>query len=121
VRFVEPFASLGWKLAFSVFSTLGQLSSEFEGHPMGGGMLKMEPSEAANLLIVRPEWIRAEWKDFKALDHYLRKDSLEDARELADQIILRRTLRIDSMQILELKAALVEMASLRRKSIGKED
>jgi hypothetical protein len=28
-----------------------QLSSELEGHPLGGGMLKLEPREAGRLLL----------------------------------------------------------------------
>lgn len=32
-------------------SPLFQLSSEIEGHPLGGGMLKLEPREACNILI----------------------------------------------------------------------
>ena len=30
---------------------LVDLSCELEGHPLGGGMLKMEPREASNVLI----------------------------------------------------------------------
>ena len=32
-------------------SPLFQLSCEIEGHPLGGGMLKLEPREACNILI----------------------------------------------------------------------
>jgi hypothetical protein len=32
-------------------STLSELSCELEGHPLGGGMLKVEPREAQRLLI----------------------------------------------------------------------
>jgi len=35
----------GWK------TPLAQLSCELEGHPLGGGLLKLEPREAANLLL----------------------------------------------------------------------
>lgn len=35
-------------------SSLCLLSAEVEGHPMGGGMLKLEPSEARNVLIPLP-------------------------------------------------------------------
>lgn len=36
-------------------SPLFQLSSEIEGHPLGGGMLKLEPREACNILIPRED------------------------------------------------------------------
>ena len=32
-------------------SLLFQLSSELEGHPLGGGMLKLEPREATRILM----------------------------------------------------------------------
>jgi hypothetical protein len=31
-----------------------QLSAEIEGHPLGGGMLKLEPREAGRLLVPAP-------------------------------------------------------------------
>lgn len=36
-------------------SPLFQLSCEIEGHPLGGGMLKLEPREATNILIPSPD------------------------------------------------------------------
>ena len=32
-------------------SAAGRLSCELEGHPLGGGMLKLEPGEARNVLL----------------------------------------------------------------------
>ena len=40
-------------------SPLFQLSSEIEGHPLGGGMLKLEPREAGNILIPSEEKLAA--------------------------------------------------------------
>ena len=34
-----------------------QLSCELEGHPLGGGMLKLEPGEAAQIIVPSPETI----------------------------------------------------------------
>ena len=34
---------------------LTQLSAELEGHPLGGGMLKLEPSEANRIMLPRPK------------------------------------------------------------------
>jgi adenine-specific DNA-methyltransferase len=47
----------GWKLA--TLETmwdhpLARLSCEVEGHPLGGGMLKVEPGECARILLPRP-------------------------------------------------------------------
>lgn len=41
------------RIRASLRSRFFQLSSEIEGHPLGGGMLKLEPREAANILIPR--------------------------------------------------------------------
>lgn len=38
-------------------SAAGRLSCELEGHPLGGGMLKLEPGEARNVLLVPDEGI----------------------------------------------------------------
>jgi tRNA1(Val) A37 N6-methylase TrmN6 len=35
-------------------TSLTRLSAEIEGHPLGGGMLKLEPSEAENVLLACP-------------------------------------------------------------------
>jgi len=40
-------------------SPLTQLSCELEGHPLGGGMLKLEPGEAARVLVGKPT---AHWR-----------------------------------------------------------
>ena len=38
-------------------SPAGRLSCELEGHPLGGGMLKLEPGEARHVLLVPDESI----------------------------------------------------------------
>ena len=42
----EPRFSAAWG------SPAGRLSCELEGHPLGGGMLKLEPGEARHVLLV---------------------------------------------------------------------
>jgi adenine-specific DNA-methyltransferase len=44
----QPAAS---RLAAGWNTPLAQLSCEIEGHPLGGGMLKLEPGEASRILI----------------------------------------------------------------------
>ncbi|WP_172332547.1 Eco57I restriction-modification methylase domain-containing protein [Mangrovicoccus sp. HB161399] len=46
-------------LAAAHASKFFQLSCELEGHPLGGGMLKLEPREAARIVIPTPERIAA--------------------------------------------------------------
>ncbi|MBX9601291.1 MAG: N-6 DNA methylase [Bryobacteraceae bacterium] len=59
-------------------SPLFQLSSELEGHPLGGGMLKLEPREATRILIphaadlegVNPELVREGVATLQSWRHY---------------------------------------------------
>ena len=51
-----------------------QLSCEIEGHPLGGGMLKLEPREAAQILIP----MRAKQQE---LDNREIRDALRTMRE----------------------------------------
>ena len=39
---------------------LTRLSCEIEGHPLGGGMLKVEPREGARILLPRPRFRMSE-------------------------------------------------------------
>ncbi len=41
----------GQRLPAAWSSSVGRLSCELEGHPLGGGMLKLEPGEARNVLL----------------------------------------------------------------------
>ncbi|MBN1361603.1 MAG: hypothetical protein JW993_13475 [Sedimentisphaerales bacterium] len=47
-------------------SSLARLSCEVEGHPLGGGLLKLEPREAANLVL--PNVRKAELRPLRLLD-----------------------------------------------------
>ncbi len=47
----------GERLSTAWGSAAGRLSCELEGHPLGGGMLKLEPGEARNVLLVPDEGI----------------------------------------------------------------
>ena len=46
--------ALAAKLLPSWGTPLSQLSCELEGHPLGGGMLKLEPREAGRVLFAAP-------------------------------------------------------------------
>jgi adenine-specific DNA methylase len=54
VRINDP--TLARKLLPSWGSPLVQLSCELEGHPLGGGMLKLEVREAAQVVLTTPEF-----------------------------------------------------------------
>jgi len=86
--------SLGWQ------STLTRLSLEVEGHALGGGLLKLEPSEARRVLVALPDpspvlseaegEARMTFDELEPeLDQLLRQRRFSEARELADQAILQ--------------------------------
>lgn len=74
---------VGWQ------SSLTKLSCEIEGHALGGGLLKLEPTEAENVRIALPNA-----RDAKPLvgelDELLRRNKISEATNLVDTIVLRR-------------------------------
>ncbi len=110
VRFKE-----GWKATHFVagwYSSLTRLSCELEGHPLGGGMLKLEPSEAGSVLVALPYP-----KDGPALLHdldpLLREGQSIAAMELADFCILRRRLGLSASECLTLREAAKHLETWR--------
>jgi adenine-specific DNA methylase len=70
-------------------SSISRLSSEIEGHAMGGGMLKLEPREACRVLL--PAEIETGDVNRLAMeiDTLLRSGRDDDARQLVDELTLR--------------------------------
>jgi adenine-specific DNA-methyltransferase len=119
VRFGPMLALEPWKLAFTFWSSLTQLSCEIEGHPMGGGMLKLEPTEAEAVLVHRPECVKVSLARFQELDQLIREKSTAGAIDLADEVVLRETLGLTWEQIQIIRDGLDFMRSSRRKRVGK--
>lgn len=73
-------------------TSLTRLSAELEGHALGGGMLKMEPTEAESVLVASGV-SQAKLKDVSvALDEILRTSGDGVANGYADKMILQREL-----------------------------
>jgi adenine-specific DNA-methyltransferase len=70
------------------YSSLTKLSCELEGHPLGGGMLKLEPSEAERVLIALPRR-REVGSLLDRVDELLRGTNETAANELIDTRVLR--------------------------------
>jgi adenine-specific DNA methylase len=71
-------------------TSLTQLSAEIEGHALGGGMLKLEPSEAEAVLLPYPKACAERLESLAIqLDATARNRAGARARELADCAILR--------------------------------
>lgn len=109
-RSVEP-----CKLAFAFTSTLVQLSCEIEGHPMGGGMLKLEPSEAQRVILPKLELVPVNPSEFERADRYKREGANGSLCDLADQVVLRRGLGLTWKQIQVLRDGLERLRQSRRK------
>lgn len=70
-------------------TSLAKLGAELEGHSLGGGMLKLEPSEAERVPL--PAWTPAKSKQVqlaRELDALCRKRQEQKAQGLADKIVL---------------------------------
>ncbi len=80
-------------------TTLTQLSVEIEGHALGGGLLKLEPTEAESVLLpFVPTDDRL--KDLAVeFDEIARTGNSEELRERADQALLRKELGLSSSDI----------------------
>jgi hypothetical protein len=103
--------------ALSFISTLTQLSAELNGHSYGGGVLKLEPSEAIRLLVAYPRLPPAEIdKAFKEASRLLDQARWEEAKELADKLILTKGLRLSRSEIELLRQSHRFLADLRSRS-----
>jgi adenine-specific DNA methylase len=98
--------------------SLSQLSAEVEGHPLGGGMLKIEPSEATRTLVVRPHLLNFSEAQFEEMDYYIRSNSMSSAIDMADELVLRGVLGLNWDQIQVLRNGLTEVREQRRKRIA---
>ncbi|HEX3070068.1 MAG TPA: hypothetical protein VHX14_15985 [Thermoanaerobaculia bacterium] len=76
-------------LAAAWQSSISLLSAEIEGHAMGGGMLKLEPREAARVLLPEMDVTDIEGLTVE-VDGLLRAGREEAARQLVDEVTLRR-------------------------------
>ena len=103
------------KLAFAFSSTLVQLSCEIEGHPMGGGLLKLEPSEAERVILPKPEFVPVTQPEFERADRHMREGANGSLGDLADQVVLRLGLGLTWKQIQVLRDGLERLRQSRRK------
>lgn len=100
-------------------TSLTRLSVEIEGHALGGGMLKLEPTEAEKVLVARPE--ASKTVDLAGLAEELDATSRgagdEEAHVRADEVILKQMLGLTSTECKLLRSS----ASLLRSRRGYRD
>lgn len=98
-------------LAAGFFNSLTMLSVELEGRSYGGGVLKLEPSEAES--IVLPPLASIAGK-LNAVDAHLRDGSLADVLDIVDQVVLGRGLGLAKEEIASLRIGAEKLRSRRR-------
>lgn len=86
-------------VAISMHSTLSQLSAELVGHCRGSGALKLEPNNAASLLLYLPENKTPQEIDkiFFLLDKALRMEDSALAAQLVDDFLFSDATHIQEM------------------------
>jgi adenine-specific DNA-methyltransferase len=96
-------------------TSLTRLSVEIEGHALGGGMLKLEPAEAGNVLVPSPGTSAARKLAELAeeLDELVRNDNEEAAHARADSVILNEMLGLGAAECKLLRSAAITLRSRR--------
>jgi adenine-specific DNA-methyltransferase len=96
-------------------SSLTRLSCEVEGHAMGGGMLKLEPTEAGRVLLPLAQHIdRSAWKELSAeVDSMLRSGRRREACDLVDRVVLIEGMGLTVADCRDLDDAVVKLRERR--------
>ncbi len=85
-------------------SSLTSLSVELEGHALGGGLLKLEPTEARRVLVALPS--HGDLAELtEELDALLRKGEGRAARGRADEVVLQGALKLSARECESLREA----------------
>lgn len=96
-------------------STLSQFSAEVEGRSYGSGALKLEPSEAKQIVLLLPDEKEDIAPVFAKVDTFLREGNRDDARTVADSYLLQKGLM--TVQDLSVLTAALDKLRQNRKVI----
>jgi adenine-specific DNA-methyltransferase len=87
-------------------TSLTRLSVEIEGHALGGGMLKLEPTEAESCVMANPNVGAQELAELAGeLDGLMRSGREGIAQDRADKLLLRKSLGLSQTDCRLLKEA----------------
>ena len=93
------------------------LGAEVMGRAYGGGILKMEPSEAAGLPLPSIEVAREAWSILKPrrsqIDELVRIGSWDEASAEVDKALLTSTIKLDAQRQQTLRSALLRLRTRR--------
>lgn len=103
-------------------TSLTHLSVEIEGHALGGGMLKLEPTEAENVLVPSPDSTdtRKLTSLAEEMDNLFRTVGEDAAHERADAAILKGMLGLSSSDCKLLRTAAAVLRARRYRSNANE-
>lgn len=100
-----------------VLNSVTMLGAEVYGRSYGGGILKMEPREAARLPLPAPAHLEAAWQRLKGersrLDRELRQGNWSKVVERVDNVLLRDTLKLSEADVKVLRSALETLRNRR--------
>lgn len=100
-------------VAIGFLTTVTAAYSEIYGRWYGGGVLKIEPGLLKNIPV--PTTTRVSRKQIVEIDALLRSGKEEDARILADSIVLENGYGFSSHELRRLRTALAELSAKRKR------
>lgn len=107
-------------LPLLAFNSVTMLGAEVFGRSYGGGVLKMEPREAAILPVPTFEALTEAWETLKhrrqSLDRSLQSGHWTNVVKQVDEVLLMDTLKLNRSQVADLHAA---ARTLRARRMGK--
>ncbi len=119
VALKEEVRQLGCELLpLAALNSVTALSAEMEGRQYGGGLLKMEPREAASLKVPAPEVVQAYASELRQVKEearmLLQAGRVERATQLVDAILLEQAEGMSKDDISALQSAVRALRSRRK-------
>jgi adenine-specific DNA-methyltransferase len=109
-------------IALASMNTLFRLSAELLGRSYGGGVLKLEPSEAKGLLLPCPPRDPSRWASrFSEVERFLRRGEQEKAREIADSVTLGTVLGLSNSEVGDMHEACEFLRRIRVATFGEQN
>jgi len=122
----NPSAELADMYSILTLNTVTRLGAEIFGRSYGGGILKMEPTEAAQLPVPRRKYLDAAWAKLKKsrsrINSLIQEGAWDEATDLVDDVLLRQVSGVSNKDLAILSVALkrTRLRRQRRSGDGKQ-